>query len=75
MGKMAQREGMSSSDTGLRDYNFSYGAASLPTKKDALLVVEVNTRTGKDRIADKKAAAELEQLFESAAQASLTAAK
>lgn len=75
MGKMAQREGMSGGDAGLRDYTFSYGAASLPTRKDTLLVVEVNTRNGKDRIADKKAAAELEQLFESAAQASLTSAK
>jgi GWxTD domain-containing protein len=75
MGKMAEREGMSGGDIGLRDYNFSYGAATLPTKKDAVLVVEVNTRNGKDRIADKKAAAELEQLFESAARASITAAK
>jgi GWxTD domain-containing protein len=75
MGKMAEREGMSGGDNGLRNYTFSYGAASLPAKKDALLVVEVNTRNGKDRIAEKKAATELEQLFESAAQASLTASK
>jgi GWxTD domain-containing protein len=73
--RVGQREGMSAEDTSLRDYMFFYGAASLPTKKDAQLVVEVNTRNGKDRIADKKAAAEIEQLFESAAQASLTAAK
>jgi GWxTD domain-containing protein len=70
---VAQREGMSGGDTGLRDYTFSYMAAALPTKKDALLVVEVNSKTGKDRIADKKAAAELEKLLESAAQASIVA--
>lgn len=72
---VAQRDGMSGSDTGLRDYTFTYMADVLPTKKDALLTIEVNATSGKDRVADKKAAAELERLFESAAQASITAAK
>ena len=70
---VSQRESMSASASGLSDYTFTYMAAALPTKKDALLVVEVNTRTGKDRIADKKASAELEKLLESAAQASIVA--
>jgi hypothetical protein len=48
-------------------------APALPTNKDTALVVEVNAKSGKDRIADKKAAAALDQLFESAAQKSITA--
>jgi GWxTD domain-containing protein len=72
---VSQREGMTGADSGLRDYTFSYGAATLGTPKDALLTVEVNAKTGKDRVADKKAAAELEKLLESAAQKSIVAAK
>jgi GWxTD domain-containing protein len=68
---VSQREAMSGGNSGLSDYTFSYMAAALPTKKDALLTVEVNTRTGKDRVADKKAAAQLEELLESAAKGSV----
>jgi GWxTD domain-containing protein len=70
---VAQREGMNGADTGLRDYTLQYMAAALPTNKDTALVVEVNAKSGRDRIADKKAAAALDQLFESAAQKSITA--
>jgi GWxTD domain-containing protein len=68
---VAARDDMSNSDSGLRDYNFQYMAAALPTKQDTKLTVEVNARSGKDRIADKKAAAALDQLFETVAQKSI----
>jgi GWxTD domain-containing protein len=73
MSEVSQREGMGGGDSGLRDYTFNYMADALPTKKDLQLVVEVNAASGKDRVADKKAAAALEQLFERVAQKSITA--
>jgi GWxTD domain-containing protein len=68
---VAQREGMQGADTGLRDYTLTYSAATVKAKKDALLLVEVELKSGKDRVVDKKAAAELEKILESAAQASI----
>jgi hypothetical protein len=53
----------------------TYSAATVKAKKDALLLVEVELKSGKDRVVDKKAAAELEKILESAAQASIVAAK
>lgn len=73
MADVSERGGMEARDSGLRDYSFQYMAASLPTNKDAGLVVEVNAKTGKDRVANKKAAAELDQLLEAAAKKSILA--
>lgn len=67
----SKRDEMSSTDSGLRDYTFQYAAAALPTNQDTAFVVEVNATTGKDRIADKKAATAIDQLFESVAQKSI----
>lgn len=67
----SKRDEMSSTDTGLRDFTFQYMASALPTNKDTAFVVEVNAKSGKDRIADKKAAAAIDQLFESVARASI----
>jgi GWxTD domain-containing protein len=72
---VAQREGMQGADTGLRDYTLTYSAATVKATKDALLVVEVELKSGKDRVVNKKAAAELEKILESAAQASIVAVK
>jgi GWxTD domain-containing protein len=68
---VAARDDMANSDSGLRDYNFQYMAAALPTNQDAKFTVEVNAKSGKDRIADKKAAAALDGLFEAVAQKSI----
>jgi GWxTD domain-containing protein len=70
---VAERSAMSSTSTGLSDYTFQYMAAALPTNQDLQVVVEVNVRSGEDRIADKKAAAALDQLFETVAQKSIVA--
>ncbi len=70
---VAERDGMSPTDSGLRDYTFQYMAAALPTNKALQVVVEVNASSGKDRIADKKAAAALEQVFETVARKSIVA--
>lgn len=60
----------------LKDYTFTYAADKLPVKqaKDFSVVVEVRAGDGTDRIVDRKAAAQLEEIFEAAAQKSVTAA-
>ena len=60
----------------LKDYTFTYAADKLPVKqsKDFAVVVEVRAGDGTDRIVDRKAAAQLEEIFEAAAQKSLAAA-
>ena len=57
----------------LKDYTFTYTADKLPGKqpKDLTVVVEVRAGDGTDRIADRKAAAQLDEIFEAAAQNSL----
>ncbi|HEV2720333.1 MAG TPA: GWxTD domain-containing protein [Thermoanaerobaculia bacterium] len=59
----------------LNDYTFTYAADRLPVKqpKDFSIVVEVRAGDGTDRIVDKKAAAQLDEMFEAAAQKSLVA--
>ncbi|HKS22936.1 MAG TPA: GWxTD domain-containing protein [Thermoanaerobaculia bacterium] len=61
----------------LNDYSFTYAGERLPVKqpKDFLVVVEVRAGDGTDRIIDRKSAAQLDELFEAAAQASLAAGK
>ncbi|HEY6138820.1 MAG TPA: GWxTD domain-containing protein [Thermoanaerobaculia bacterium] len=61
----------------LNDYTFTYAADRLPVKqpKDLVVTVEVRAGDGTDRIVDKKAAAQLDEIFEAAAQARLAAAK
>jgi len=60
----------------LQDYTFTYAADRLPVKqpKDFVVVVEVKSGDGSDRINDRKAAAQLDELFEAAAQKSIVAA-
>lgn len=55
------------------DYTFTYNADKLPGKpsKPLQIVVEVNPGDGSDRINDRKAAAQLDEIFESIAAASL----
>ncbi len=57
----------------LKDYTFTYAADRLPGKQstDLTVVVEVRAGDGSDRIANKKAAAQLDEIFEAAAQKSL----
>jgi hypothetical protein len=59
---------MENSDSGLRDYTMTY---NFPEKKGVTILIEANTQKGTDRVADKKAAAELDALFETAAKASI----
>jgi GWxTD domain-containing protein len=61
----------------LKDYTFTYAGDRMPVKqpKDFVVTVEVRAGDGTDRIVDKKAAAQLDDIFEAAAQARLAAAK
>jgi GWxTD domain-containing protein len=61
----------------VQDYTFTYKGDVLPVKqpKDFVVVVEVRAGDGSDRITDRKAAAQADELFEAAAQASLAAGK
>ena len=67
---VTNREGMNG-DYEIRSYSFTFPGAALPTGAEAKVVVEVNTSTGKERIADKKNAAALEWLFDQVAEASI----
>ena len=60
----------------LKDYAFTYAADKLPVKqtKDFSVVVEVRAGDGSDRVVDRKAAAQLDELFEAAAQKSIATA-
>lgn len=60
----------------LKNYTFTYAADRLPVKqpKDLTVVVTVKAGDGSDRINDRKAAAQLDEIFEAAAQKSLAAA-
>jgi GWxTD domain-containing protein len=75
MAMAANARGMSSDM--IKDYTFTYAADKLPVKqsKDFSVVVEVRTGDGNDRVVDRKAAAQLDEIFEAAAQKSLTAPK
>lgn len=65
---VALRDGMENGDSGLRDYTLTY---NFPEKKGVTIAIEANTHKGTDRVADRKAAAELDALFETAAKASI----
>lgn len=52
-------------------YTITYGAEQLPTGKGLSVVIEVNGVSGKDKLNDKRAAAELEKVFEAVAEASV----
>jgi len=58
-------------------YTFTYAADRLPGKqsKDLIVEVEADPGNGSDRIADRKVAAQLDEVFEQAAEAQLAAAK
>jgi GWxTD domain-containing protein len=75
MAMAAQSRGMAGDF--LKDYTFTYAADKLPVKqsKDFSVVVEVRAGDGTDRVVDRKAAAQLDEIFEAAAQKSLTAPK
>ena len=62
--------------TRVNDYIFTYSPDKLPSKpaKDFVVTVTVNPGDGSDRIFDKKAAADLDAIFEQVAQARLAAA-
>ena len=56
-------------------YTFKYPAKSLPGHdKDLSVIVAVDGNSGLDRISDRKAAAELDEIFERMAQASIVTA-
>jgi hypothetical protein len=56
-------------------YTFKYSAKSLPGHdKDLSVIVVVDGNSGVDRITDRKAAAELDEIFERIAQASIVTA-
>jgi GWxTD domain-containing protein len=75
MSMAASRQGMAGDL--LKDYTFTYAGDKLPVKqsKDFSIVVEVRAGDGSDHVVDRKAAAQLEEIFEAAAQKSLTAPK
>ncbi|HEY6138821.1 MAG TPA: GWxTD domain-containing protein [Thermoanaerobaculia bacterium] len=75
MAMAAQRSSLGNSL--VQDYTFTYKADALPAKqsKDLVVVVEVKPGDGSDRINDRKMSAQLDDLFEAAAQARLAAAK
>jgi len=74
MAQAAANRGMS--ENLLKDYTFVYAGDKLPVKqsKDLSVVVEVKPGDGSDRIVDRKAAAQLDELFDAVA-ASRVAAK
>lgn len=74
MAMAAQRRNMAGEL--LKDYTFTYTPDKLPVKpsKDFTVVVEVRAGDGTDRIADRKAAKELDDMFEAAAEKSVAAA-
>jgi GWxTD domain-containing protein len=74
MAQAANSRGMSGDL--FNDYTFTYAADRLPVKqsKDFVVVVEVRAGDGTDRLVDRKAAAQLDELFEAAAQKSLASA-
>jgi len=71
----AQRSSMGNNV--VQDYTFTYKADALPVKqpKDLVVVVEVHPADGTDRVNDHKVAAQLDDLFEAAAEARLGASK
>jgi hypothetical protein len=73
--EVSSRDAMSASASTARLYSLTFPAANMPSKKDLLVTFEVNANTGRDQVANKSAAAELENAFEQAAAASITAAK
>ena len=52
-------------------YTITYGAEQLPTRKGLSVVIEVNGVNGTDKLSDRRAAAELEKVFEAVAEASV----
>ncbi|MGZ5442856.1 MAG: GWxTD domain-containing protein [Thermoanaerobaculia bacterium] len=67
-----QRDAMGTSPATVdKLYTITYGAEQLPTKKGISVVIEVNAVSGKDKIKDKRALAELEKVFEAIAEASV----
>ncbi|HJQ38587.1 MAG TPA: GWxTD domain-containing protein [Thermoanaerobaculia bacterium] len=62
-----------SNPANLKDYTFTFAGKSNPALagQDLVVVVEVNTASGKDKIRDKKAVKDLDEKIEAAAQASI----
>jgi GWxTD domain-containing protein len=60
------------SGTGFKDYTFGFTAKNVPgLGSDYTVTIEADAATGRDRVRDKKKAAELEEKFESVAKASI----
>jgi GWxTD domain-containing protein len=70
MAEVDQRQAMQGV-TADKLYTITYGAEQLPTKKGLSVVIEVNGVSGKDKLNDKRMAAELEKVFEAVAEASV----
>ena len=68
-----QRDAMSAAAASDKVYTIAYSAEQLPTKKPLTIVIDVDGVTGRDKIADRKSLAELEKVFEAAAEASTIA--
>jgi GWxTD domain-containing protein len=69
--EVSQRDAMSGGAAADKLYTLTYGAGQSPTKKDLSIVLEVDGASGRDKLRDKRAMAELEKVFEAAAEASL----
>lgn len=70
----SQAVGRDASSPGLvKDYTFTFSGKTNPVLagQDLVVVVEVDTGSGKDRLRDKKAAKQLDEKIEAAAQASI----
>lgn len=68
-----QRDAMNASAASSKLYTITYSAEQLPTHKPLTIVIEVDGVTGRDKITDRKSLAELEKVFEAAAEASTIA--
>jgi GWxTD domain-containing protein len=73
MGTSQAVAGDASNPANLKDYNFTFSGKNVPALagQNLVVVVEVNTASGKDKIRDKKAMKDLDDKIEAAAQASI----
>lgn len=73
LAEVDQREGMKGSKSASVDklYTITYGAEQLPTRKGMSVVIEVDGTSGKDKMRDKRAFADLGKVFDAVAEASI----
>ncbi|HKR66755.1 MAG TPA: hypothetical protein VJZ00_23710 [Thermoanaerobaculia bacterium] len=68
----SQTFGTGKAGLNFKDFTFTFAGAAVPgLGKDYAVTIEVDTGSGKERVQDKKKAAELEEKFESVAAASI----